>query len=132
MRSIDELMKTRLSKVFSLTAIFVFIFSFSAFGQSVNKTREVQQTEAVVNQLTDKVGILFKEGMLALKDQKRSDAGEKFNKSVEVFLLSTLNVQSNTKLSGCYNQLIETVYRMEFPATQPPNIRSLSATCEWN
>ena len=132
MRSIDELMKTRLYKVFSLTAIFTFIFSISAFGQGVNKTREVQQTEAVVNQLTDKVGILFKEGMLALKDQKRSDAGEKFNKSVEVFLLSTLNVQSSAKLSGCYNQLIETVYRMEFPATQPPNIRSLSATCEWN
>lgn len=141
MRSIDELMKTRLYKVFSLTAIFIFIFSFSAFGQITsssasgrtnNKTQEVQQTEAVVNQITDKVGILFKEGMIALKDQKRSDAGEKFNRSVEVFLLSTLNVQSNPKLSVCYNQLIETVYRMEFPATQPPNIRSLSASCEWN
>jgi membrane-bound lytic murein transglycosylase D len=124
-------MKTHLYKVFSLTAIFTFIFSFSAFGQT-NKTPEVQQTEAVVNQITDKVGILFKEGMIALKDQKRSDAGEKFNKSVEVFLLSAMNVQSNPKLSGCYNQLIETIYRMEFPATQPPNIRSLSATCEWN
>jgi len=125
-------MKTRLSKVFSLTAIFTFIFSINAFGQGVNKTREVQQSEQQVNLVTNDVGRYFKEGMLALKDQKRFEAGEKFNKSVEVFLLSTLNVQSNAKLSGCYNQLIETVYRMEFPATQPPNIRSLSTTCEWN
>ncbi|MEZ5426432.1 MAG: transglycosylase SLT domain-containing protein [Pyrinomonadaceae bacterium] len=142
MRSIDELMKTPFQKVFSLTAILLFIFSFNAFAQitsssssgrtSSNRTQEVQQTEAVVNQLTDKVGILFKEGMLALKDQRRSDAGEKFNKSVEVFLLSTMNVQSNPRLSACYNQLIETVYRMEFPANQPPNIRSLSASCGWN
>lgn len=128
-------------KVFSFTAIFTFILSFSAFGQitsssssgrNSNKTQEVQQSEAVINQVTDKVGILFKEGMLALKDQKRSEAGEKFNRSVEVFLLSALNVQGNQKLSGCYNQLIETVYRMEFPETQPPNIRSLSSTCGWN
>src|SRR5687767_3120197 len=116
MRSIDELMKTRLYKVFSLTAIFTFIFSFSVFGQ-VNKTLEVQQSEQQVSLVTNDVGRYFKEGMIALKDQKRFEAGEKFNKSVEVFLLSTLNVQSNAKLSGCYNQLIETVYRMEFPAT---------------
>ncbi len=134
-------MKTRLSKVFSLTAIFTFIFSISAFGQITSssasgrnnsRTQEVQQIEAQINQVVDRVGILFREGMIALKDQKRFEAGEKFNRSVEVFLLSTLNVQSNPKLSGCYNQLIETVYRMEFPATQPPNIRSLSAVCEWN
>ncbi len=134
-------MKTPLFKVFSFTAIFTFIFSVSAFGQitsssssgrNTSRTQEVQQSEAVVNQVTDKVGILFKEGMFALKDQKRSEAGEKFNKSVEVFLLSALNVQGNPKLSGCYNQLIETVYRMEFPETQAPNIRSLSTTCGWN
>ncbi len=124
-------MKTHLYKVFSLTAIFIFIFSFSALGQ-FNKPEEVKQTEAQILIITDSVGKYFKEGMVALKDGKRLDAGQKFNKSVEVFLLSTMNVQSNQKLSGCYNQLIETVYRMEFPATQPPNIRSLSATCEWN
>lgn len=109
------------------------ITSSTANGRNSNyKPREVQQSEAIINQVTDKVGILFKEGMIALKDQKRSDAGEKFNKSVEVFLLSALNVQSNPKLAGCYNQLIETVYRMEFPETQAPNIRSLASTCEWN
>ena len=78
-------------------------------------------------------GRLFKEGLLAFKDNRRSDAGEKFNKSVEVFLYSTLNIQKDPKLQDCYNQLIETVYRIEFPSeVQVPQIRGLAATCGWN
>lgn len=134
-------MKTRLFKVFSLTAIISIFSVFSAIGQTTSstsggrnngKTAEVRQSEIQINQVTEKVGTLFREGMFALKDQRRNDAGEKFNKSIEVFLMSTLNVQSSPRLSGCYAQLIETIYRMEFPDNQPPNIRSLSSTCEWN
>ena len=59
-------------------------------------------------------------------------AGEKFNKSVEVFLYSTLNIQREPKLQACYNQLIETIYRIEFPSeTSRRRSRSLSATCGW-
>ena len=48
-------------------------------------------------------------------------------------MYSTINVQRNQKLSDCYNQLVETIYRIEFPTNQqPPNVRSLSATCGWN
>lgn len=133
--------KTHLKKVFSLTAILIFISASVAFGQVTSssssgrndtKTQIVEQSEAQVSQVTDKAGAHFKEGLAALKDNLRPQAGEKFNKSVEIFLYSTLNVQRNPKLSNCYNQLIETIYRIEFPSNQTPQIRSLSATCGWN
>jgi membrane-bound lytic murein transglycosylase D len=121
--------KLHLYKVFSFTAIIIFISGFSVFGQ----TQEVKNAEAQVNQLTNDAGRYFKEGLTAMKDNLRPQAGEKFNKSVEAFLYSTLNVQNNQKLSSCYNQLVETVYRIEFPSSQqPPQIRTLSAACGWN
>jgi LysM repeat protein len=122
-------MKTHLYKVFSFTAIIFLISAFSAFGQTdINKNAEAQ-----VNAVTEKAGKLFNEGLLSLKDNRRLIAGEKFDKSVEEFLYSTLNVQSNPKLSSCYNQLVETIYRIEFPSnTNQPNIRTLSAACGWN
>ncbi|MGC2239089.1 MAG: LysM domain-containing protein [Pyrinomonadaceae bacterium] len=95
--------------------------------------QEVKNAEAQVNQLTNDAGRYFKEGLTAMKDNLRTEAGKKFNKSVEAFLYSTLNVQNNQKLSSCYNQLVETVYRIEFPSSQqPPQIRTLSAACGWN
>lgn len=122
-------MKTHLYKVFSFTAIIFLISSISVFGQ----TEQAKNAEAQVNAVTDKAGKFFNEGLLSLKDNRRSQAGEKFNKSVEEFLYSTLNVQSNQKLRECYNQLVETVYRIEFPSnTQQPQIRTLSAACGWN
>ena len=70
--------------------------------------------------------------MDALKAKRRSDSGAAFDKAVETFLMSTLDVQRDKSLQSCYNQLIETVYRIEFPnGSQAPQIRSLSATCGW-
>jgi LysM repeat protein len=122
-------MKTHLYKVFSFTAIIFLISSISVFGQ----TEQAKNAEAQVNAVTEKAGKYFNEGLFNLKDNRRSQAGEKFNKSVEEFLYSTLNVQSNQKLRECYNQLVETVYRIEFPSnTQQPQIKTLSAACGWN
>jgi LysM repeat protein/predicted nucleic acid-binding Zn ribbon protein len=105
----------------------------SSTSSNETKTQIVEQTEANFNQITNKAGIIFKEGLMAITDNRRSEAGEKFDDSVEVFLMSGVNVSRNQKLQNCYSQLIETVYRMEFPAgSQQPQIRSLSATCGWN
>ncbi len=132
--------KTHLLKVFSLTAFLIFITNSFVFGQVTSstssnetKTNIVEQTEANFNQITNKAGIIFKEGLMAMTENRRLDAGEKFDKSVEVFLMSGVNVSRNAKLQNCYSQLIETVYRMEFPSnSQQPQIRSLSATCGWS
>ena len=122
-------MKTHFIKVFSFTAILFLLTNSFVFGQ----TEQIKEAEAQIAYVTEKSGTLFREGLLALQDNRRPEAGEKFDKSIEVFLYSTINVQKNQKLSDCYNQLVETIYRMEFPTgQQPPNIRSLSATCSWN
>ncbi len=135
-------MKTRLYKVFSFTAFLFLISNSFVFGQVTDstasgrtdaKTPETAQAEARFNQITQDAGKLFKEGLFNMQDNRRPQAGEKFDKAVEVFLMSGINVSRSPKLQSCYNQLIETVYRMEFPSNaQQPQIRSLSATCGWS
>jgi membrane-bound lytic murein transglycosylase D len=137
-------MKTHLFKVFSFTAIVAFIFNSSVSaqvtsttsdGRSTLPTSEAQKAEARVLQVTNEAGRFFKQGLSNLQDKRRPQAREDFDKSVEVFLMSGINLNSSTnaKARDCYNQLIETVYRMEFPNDkQVPQIRSLSATCGWD
>jgi LysM repeat protein len=137
-------MKTYLFKVFSFTAFLTFLFnSFvsaqitSSVSDGRNNTKPVQaeQAEARILQVTTDSGRYFKQGLLNLQDNRRPQAREDFDRSVEVFLMSGINLTSNNnaKARDCYNQLIETVYRMEFPNDkQTPQIRALSATCTWN
>ncbi|NNE65668.1 MAG: transglycosylase SLT domain-containing protein [Pyrinomonadaceae bacterium] len=101
-------------------------------GRSSSTPAQAAQAEARIRQITEDSGRYFKQGLYNLQDNRRSQARDDFNKSVEVFLISGVNVQRNANLRECYNQLIETVYRMEFPSTaRPVNIRGLSAMCRW-
>jgi LysM repeat protein len=96
---------------------------------------EIAKAEARSNKVIGDAGIAFKQGLHYLKDNRRVQAGDDFNKSVEVFLMSEINLTAKiyTKARDCYNQLIETIYRIEFPSdAQLPQIRSLSATCGWS
>lgn len=95
-------------------------------------TKEVSEFLAKVDTIIKESGKYFRAGLYNMQDNRRSQAGEDFNKSVEVFLMSGLNVNRKQQLLHCFNHLIETVYRIEFPSgSQPPQIRSLSATCGW-
>lgn len=133
-------MKKSIYKIFGLAAIIIFVFSATASAQITSsqssndtRTREVAKAQDAVNTLLLEARIPFNEGLLAYQDNRRSDAGAKFDKSVEAFLYSTLNIQREPKLQACYNQLIETIYRIEFPSeTQIPQVRNLSQTCNWN
>jgi membrane-bound lytic murein transglycosylase D len=103
-------------------------------GRSSNdtSTAEVTRAQDAVNKVLLDAGMSFNEGLLAYVDDRRQIAGEKFNKSVEVFLYSTLNIQREQKLQNCYNQLIETIYRIEFPSdSQAPQVAGLAQTCGW-
>ena len=132
-------MKSTAFKFFSFTAFIILILNFVVAGQITSttsngntRTAEVAQAQNAVNNVLDDSGKYFKEGLQAFKENRRPEAGDSFDRSVETFLLSTLNIQKDQKLLTCYNQLIETVYRIEFPAQgQLPQIRSLSATCGW-
>ena len=113
---------------FVIGAVVLLSATFASFGQTV----EVLNAQAQVNKVLEESGRYFKEGMETLKANRRSDSGEKFDRSVETFLLSTINIQRDQKLQACYSQLIETVYRIEYPTdAQAPQIRPLAATCGW-
>jgi len=123
------LIRTPFFKALSLTAI---LFSaLTAFSQ----TDETRRAEEQMRLLIEKSGGEFKAGLAALEDNRRPAAREKFDRSIEVFLMSGINLNSNnnSRARECYNQLIETIYRIEFPNDkQAPQIRGLSATCNWN
>ncbi|HEX6123826.1 MAG TPA: transglycosylase SLT domain-containing protein [Pyrinomonadaceae bacterium] len=121
-------MKTAIYKGFSISAFIVFALGSFVFGQ----TPEVEKAQAQVNKVLEDSGRHFREGLIALKANQRSESGAKFDKSVEVFLYSTLNIQKDQKLQACYSQLIETIYLMEFPSdAKSPQLRMLSASCGW-
>ncbi len=135
-------LKTGILNVFGFLAVIFLITSSSAFAQITNSTssgrsnakpEQAERAEARIRQVTKDSGRYFKQGLYNLQDNRRSQAREDFDKSVEVFLISGVNIQRNNQLRECYNQLIETVYRMEFPSQQKPvNIKGLSAVCSWD
>jgi LysM repeat protein len=132
-------MKLKLSRILTLVALISVTSGSTALGQtalsqSSNETRtaEIARAQEAVNKVLFDAGNSFRDGLLAYVDQNRQSAAEKFNRSVEAFLYSALNIQREPKLQNCYNQLIETVYRIEFPAdNQPPQVLNLSQTCGW-
>ena len=126
-------------KVLNFTAFLILILTSVAGSQvtssrssSDTRTPEIAKAQEAVNVVLAESGKAFKEALVAYVENRRAEAGSKFNKSVEVFLYSTLNIKKDSRLEGCYTQLIETVYRIEFPSdTQLPQVRSLALTCGW-
>ncbi len=132
-------MKLALIKSLFFTAAVIAAFASQAAAQITSsksnddtRTAEVAKAQDAVNAVLADSGKAFREGLVSYTDNRRSEAGSKFNKAVEVFLYSTLNIQKDQRLQSCYNQLIETVYLIEFPSdTKLPQVRSLAATCSW-
>ena len=132
--------KTRLFS-FVLTVAFA-VMAAPAFAQITNSSsggrngsmpQEARQAEARVRQISSDAGKFFRQGLDRLQTDQRAEAREEFDKSVEVFLMSGVNVQRDQGLRECYNELIETIYRMEFPSgQQPANLRRLSTICQWD
>ncbi len=92
----------RLFKVLTLTAILIFISGSIASGQitgttssGVTRPQEVDQAEARFSQITNEAGKFFKQGLFNMQDNSRPQAGEDFNKSVEVFLMSGVELTKN-------------------------------------
>src|SRR5881628_3721071 len=113
-------MKTTALRFLGFSAFIFSVFISSATAQvpqSSNQTvtPEVLRTREVVEKVLGESNRNFRNGLQAFRENRRSDAGQNFDKAVETFLYSTLNIQRDPKLSACYNQLIETVYRIEFP-----------------
>lgn len=121
-------MRLSICRAFFLFSVFCISFSLSGA-----QTDEVAGVQARVNRVLEEAGRNFRDGLVSLKENRRQESGEKFDKSVEAFLVSSINVQRDERLQRCYSQLIETVYRLEYPTeTQSPRFNELAATCGWN
>jgi len=115
------------------SALFLCLVVCSTFVPVEAQTDEVAGVQARVNRVLEDAGRYFRDGLSSLKENRRQESGEKFNKSVEAFLVSSINIQRDERLQRCYSQLIETVYRLEYPSeTQTPRFDDLAATCGWN
>lgn len=122
-----------------ICGLIVSIFAASAIAQTPQgrpagdtRTDEVVRTQNAINKVLTDAESAFREGMIAYVDDNKPAAAEKFNRAVEVFLYSTLNTQREPRLQTCYNQLIETIYRIEFPSEQQlPQVRNLVPSCGW-
>ena len=92
---------------------------------------EASKAEGRIQDVISKSERSFKQGLLNLKDNKRPQARDDFDHSVEAFLLSGINVRTSAKLQKCYSELIETIYRIEIPSNQAPEVKGLATTCGW-
>ena len=130
MNNRDNNLKSLVLRLFGFTAILIFTLASAVFAQD-SRPNGVKSAEKRVETITRDSGIYFKQGLLYLVDRRDSEARKEFDKSVEIFLLSGINVKRNQKLRECYNQLIETIYRIEFPKNQSADVRGVSAVCGW-
>lgn len=116
----------------SRSLLFIFAIGVVAGTEANAQTPEAIKAREAVNKVLEDSGKHFREGLTALKANRRQDSGQSFDKSVEVFLSSAINIQTDGRLQTCYSQILETVYRIEFPTVaRQPQIRSLAASCGW-
>ena len=112
-----------------VSAILLGSFSVASWSQ----TPESIAAQKAVTDTLERASVVFKEGLLAYENKNLVLASNRFDRTVEIFLYSTLNMHREARLQNCYNQVIETIYRIEFPMdNQLPQIRNLSQTCGWN
>lgn len=98
----------------------------------VNMSSEVIEARNATNKILEDSGRHFKRGLEAIRANRLAESGQEFDKSVEQFLYSTLNIQKDQRLQSCYGALIETLYLIEFPSeTKRPQIQNLSGACGW-
>jgi hypothetical protein len=106
-------------------------FSVRVPAQSDEGQKDKGQKDAArLQQISNTVRTKFYGGLAALKNNQRSAARESFDQSVAA--LMTPDMQNQQIFRDCYEQLTETIYRIEFPsAEKAPNLGFLAETCGW-
>jgi peptidoglycan lytic transglycosylase D len=79
----------------------------------------VQQSEEQVSKVIKAAEIHFNQGKLNLEDNKRDQARDEFDKSVDAILESGLDVRASQRLQSFYLELVERIYREEVPVRGP-------------
>jgi hypothetical protein len=81
---------------------------------------EVQKSDTRVNEVIERANGHFRKGKLDLEDNKREQARNEFDKSVDEILMSGLDVRASQRLQIFYLELVEKIYREEVAKFPPP------------
>ncbi|MBK8464226.1 MAG: lytic transglycosylase domain-containing protein [Chloracidobacterium sp.] len=74
----------------------------------------------------------FEKGVADINAGRRTDAKIAFDESIEVFLTAKVDIRAVPRLSQCYESLVETIYRIEFPAPgKRVEVSDLEDACGW-
>jgi peptidoglycan lytic transglycosylase D len=76
---------------------------------------EVEKADTRVQAVIARAEVHFKQGELNLKDNKRFEAREEFDRAVDMILESGLDVRASERLRVYYLELVERIYRLEVP-----------------
>ncbi len=82
-----------------------------------NTPTQIPEQDERVNKIIGQSEQLFHEGEAQLHNKQYAQAREKFDKAVEVILMSGVSVRAFPKLNAYYAELIDKVYKLEVPNT---------------
>lgn len=127
-------MSTNKAKALLFAAIISIFPASAALGQVTSQISggrdqstpdQAIETAAREQRILDSAGSSFKKGIESLSVNDRSGARKNFNESIESFLVADLKTQ---RLRTCYEQLVENIYRLEYPSDQQqPMIAELAS-----
>src|ERR1043165_4642050 len=111
----------RLSVLAPLALFTVLIFSLSIFAQTTGSgaryiPNEIEKSDGAVSKIMEKAEVHFKQGEINLKDNRREQARDEFDKAVDTILESGMDVRANQRLQTYYLELVERIYRLEVPS----------------
>lgn len=116
--------------ILSASAVTAQVTSQTSSGRSQEVPSEALQTDARVDGVLRNAGNFFRQGVIGLKDGDKKLARENFDKAIETILMADIKAP---KITGCLNQLGETIFRLEYPSgAQRPEISQLANTCGWS
>jgi membrane-bound lytic murein transglycosylase D len=110
----------RLSVLAPLALFTVLIFSLNIFAQTTGSgaryiPNEIEKSDGAVSKIMEKAEVHFKQGEINLKDNRREQARDEFDKAVDTILNSGMDVRANQRLQTYYLELVERIYRLEVP-----------------
>jgi membrane-bound lytic murein transglycosylase D len=118
----------RRNHIWYSVVVLMLIFCRFAPAQTVGMERDL----AMLTSLTKQSREQFDMGLTALNAGRREEAKESFDASVNVILNARIDVQQVPMLNQCYDALVETIYRIEFPSAEArPDMVGLGRACRW-
>jgi membrane-bound lytic murein transglycosylase D len=115
----------RLSALAPLALFTALIFSPSLFAQTTGSgaryiPNEIEKADGAVSKIMERAEVHFKQGEINLKDNRREQARDEFDKAVDTILNSGMDVRANARLQTYYLELVERIYRLEVPQQRTP------------